>query len=395
MTCSARQAAPEAGRAESGEGGSTAVARSASALACAAVLATSVLLAPLDAAALDATRVGTCLLEKCQRQLARCIADEKCAESLVCLNKCNGTPDEAGCQIRCGDLYTDQIVRDFNTCAVTANKCVPQRVTDGVYPLPKPEVLVQALDVGELEGRWYISAGLNPLFDTFPCQVHYFTSPEPGKMFVKINWRVARPNGQFYERSDLQRFVQDPALPAALYNHDNETLHYQDDWYVAAYEKDAYFLVYYRGRNDAWDGYGGAVVYTRQPSLDAAYVPSLTAAAERLGLRWSDFVLTDNSCPPAPRLRVVAPPDLDTLADDLVAVENGAEQGLENSLESFSRGFTVLKGREKAAEAGVRRFAQEEFEAAEAALQRIEMQARMQDLFSLPMRLLNQLLGKA
>jgi hypothetical protein len=80
--------------------------------------------------------------------------------------------------------------------------------------------------------------------------------------------------------------VQDPANPARLLNHDNAVLHYearrcttcaflrsaaaahgqthapthsplspaQDDWYVAAFKPDAYALIYYRGRNDAWDG---------------------------------------------------------------------------------------------------------------------------------------------
>lgn len=349
----------------------------------ASVLAASALLLSADAAsAIDAAKTGSCLLEKCQRELGRCIADEKCAESLVCLNTCNGRPDEAACQIRCGDLYADATIRDFNRCAVTANKCVPQRVTDGAYPLPRPDALVQALDLSELEGRWYISAGLNPLFDTFPCQVHYFTSPEPGKMFIRINWRVNRPNGQFYERSDLQRFVQDPNMPGAIYNHDNEVLHYQDDWYIAAYERDAYFLVYYRGRNDAWDGYGGATVYTRAPTLDAAYVPALREAAQRVGLRFEDFQMTDNSCPPAPALRVVPPADLDTLADDVVALEAQGERGLEASLQSFSRGFTVIRGKEQAAESTVRAALKEEFEQAERALQNIEMRARMGDFFA-------------
>jgi hypothetical protein len=27
------------------------------------------------------------------------------------------------------------------------------------------------------------------------AQVHFFTSPEPGKLFGRINWRVSRPNG--------------------------------------------------------------------------------------------------------------------------------------------------------------------------------------------------------
>lgn len=169
------------------------------------------------------------------------------------------------------------------------------------------------------------------------------------------------PAGQFYERSDLQRFVQSPSNPAILANHDNVTLHYEDDWYIAAFKPDAYALVYYRGRNDAWDGYGGAVLYTRAPTVDPAFVPELSAAAERVGLRWSDFVETDNTCGPAPPLQLTRPADLDTLADDVRALEGEAEgvadvleAELEEGLVSFSRGFTLLgkdiKGTEQAAE---------------------------------------------
>jgi hypothetical protein len=60
---------------------------------------------------------------------------------------------------------------------------------------------------------------------------------------------------------------QDETKPAVLYNHGNEYLHYEDDWYILAQKPDEYVVVYYKGNNDAWQGYGGAVVYTR-------YVPS-------------------------------------------------------------------------------------------------------------------------
>jgi hypothetical protein len=36
----------------------------------------------------------------------------------------------------------------------------------------------------------------------------------------------------------IQQFVQDPQQPAHLLNHDNEYLHYQDDWYIIDYEQD-------------------------------------------------------------------------------------------------------------------------------------------------------------
>jgi hypothetical protein len=73
-----------------------------------------------------------------------------------------------------------------------------------------------------------------------------------------------------------------------------------------------------------------------------------------VGLKWEDMQATDNTCKPEPQLQVVPPSDLDTLADDVEA-----------ELQSFSRGFTVLKGREKAAEKAAGRFLSAEWRQAE------------------------------
>lgn len=81
-------------------------------------------------------------------------------------------------------------------------------------------------------------------------------------------------------------------------NHDNEYLHYQDDWYILDFEPDNYILVYYRGKNDAWDGYGGAVLYTRSSTVPKNIVPRLETACEKAGIKWADFIQTDNSCKP-------------------------------------------------------------------------------------------------
>lgn len=96
----------------------------------------------------------------------------------------------------------------------------------------------------------------------------------------------------------MQRFVQDPKNPAHLINHDNDYLHYKDDWYVLDYEPDEFVLVYYKGSNDAWDGYGGSFLYTRSPTVPPSLVPRLEAAMERTQgkYKWSDFTFTDNSC---------------------------------------------------------------------------------------------------
>ena len=63
----------------------------------------------------------------------------------------------------------------------------------------------------------------------------------------------------------------DPSSPPAqneerhgyLRNDNNDFLNYTDDWYILGWKPDAYAVIYYKGNNDAWKGYGGATVYTR------------------------------------------------------------------------------------------------------------------------------------
>jgi len=58
--------------------------------------------------------------------------------------------------------------------------CVPQQPDDGRYPVPTPDQVVPKFDTKFFNGKLYISAGQNPLFDIFDCQVHFFTETEPG-----------------------------------------------------------------------------------------------------------------------------------------------------------------------------------------------------------------------
>ena len=248
--------------------------------------------------AADTIKVGKCLLQNCQKELAQCVLNPKCLANVICLNACNGRTDEAECEIKCGDIFENEVVGVFNACAVSQKKCVPQKQDEGLFPIPAKESLVKKFDTSIWNGRWYITAGLNKAFDIFDCQVHFFTSPYPGKFYAKLFWRVTEPDGEFFTKDAIQRFVQDPKNPAILYNHDNEYLHYKDDWYIVDYEPDNFVLVYYRGSNDAWDGYGGAFLYTRSPTFDPVLAPRLREAVARMKVKytWDDFTLTDNSC---------------------------------------------------------------------------------------------------
>ncbi len=240
-------------------------------------------------------------MTSCQKELAECVTNPSCLANVICLNTCNGRKDEAECQIKCGDTFENEVVGKFNSCAVSQKKCVPQKQDEGEYPIPAMESQVKKFDTTMWNGKWYISAGLNKIFDVFDCQVHFFTSPYPGKFYAKLFWRINEPDGEFFTKNAVQRFIQDSKNPAHLVNHDNEYLHYKDDWYIIDYDDDkdkGFVLVYYRGSNDAWDGYGGAFLYTREPTVRPELKPRLEAAVEKMGLKykWADFVETDNTC---------------------------------------------------------------------------------------------------
>lgn len=259
---------------------------------------------PPSANAADGAAIAGCLFKKCQVPLLKCIANPKCLANVICINTCNNVPDETGCQIKCGDIFENPVVGEFNKCAVSDMTCVPQKQDDGSYPVPTADKMVDKFDTSLFNGRWYITAGQNKLFDIFPCQVHFFTETAPGKFFGKLNWRIQEPDGEFFTRDALQRFVQDPKQPGHLINHDNEYLHYEDDWYVLDYEPDnnpsgtpPFALIYYRGSNDAWIGYGGAVVYTRDSHLPDSLIPRLREGVKKVNFDFDkDFEISDNTC---------------------------------------------------------------------------------------------------
>jgi len=158
--------------------------------------------------------------------------------------------------------------------------------------------LVKKFDPRTFTGTWYITAGLNKAFDTFDCQKHEWTSPTPNSLEGQLQWRVKDPiaGTSFVTRYVVQNFVQDETRPGILYNHDNDFLNYQDDWYILAEKQNEYVVVYYRGSNDAWDGYGGCTIYTKASAFPEQYTREVADAVGKIGLNWDDFTLTDNTC---------------------------------------------------------------------------------------------------
>ncbi|XP_047324872.1 violaxanthin de-epoxidase, chloroplastic isoform X2 [Impatiens glandulifera] len=363
------------------------------------LFACSLLVAPM-AEAVDALKTCSCLLKECRLELAKCISNPSCAANIACLQTCNNRPDETECQIKCGDLFENSVVAEFNECAVSRKKCVPRKSDLGEFPVPDLALTVNNFNINDFNGKWYITSGLNPTFDAFDCQLHEF-HVENGKLVGNISWRIKTPDGGFFTRSTVQKFVQDPAHPGVLYNHDNEYLHYQDDWYILSSKienkQDDYIFVYYKGRNDAWDGYGGAVLYTRSSVLPESIIPEVSKAAQTVGRDFKDFIKTDNSCGPEPPLaeriektveqgEKTIIREVEEIEREVEEIEGEVEKVKETEISWFSKLFEGLKNEiQKDEENLIKGLSDEEMEL----LGQLKMEAKeVEELFgrALPLR---------
>ncbi|CAM9804643.1 unnamed protein product [Phaeothamnion confervicola] len=262
-----------------------------------------------------------CIASKCGGAVVAAARDQRALHELTCLSSCG--IDDIACQMRCGDMYEQDVLRNFHVCAIAEHHCVPQRRDIGRHMLPDPAALPATFEPERFSGEWFITHGLNGVFDCFDCQRHIVRG-EPGKMVVDVEYRVARTAGGSssladavfgagggggtgagegaedaegtFTRSLRQTFLQDPEHPGVLQAADNGYLHQRDDWFILDADPDSHMLVYYTGCNDAWCGYVGGVVYSRTPQLAAETRSRLVATAAAFGIRFQDMCSTDNSC---------------------------------------------------------------------------------------------------
>lgn len=96
-------------------------------------------------------------------------------------------------QMKCGNLYKEQVLKDFQVCAISSKKCIPQR-TDTSAVVPDASALTDQFTALErYSGEWYITHGLNPIFDCFDCQKHTVTGTG-NKLILDVQYEVKPEN---------------------------------------------------------------------------------------------------------------------------------------------------------------------------------------------------------
>lgn len=242
-----------------------------------------------------------CIIRKCAPEFLDCLGDVDCLAVTACLTTCGNAKrsveESLSCQTRCQSLFESQTIDRFNDCVVSREKCVSPGITPMSYPQPSEDSIAVRFEPGALAGKWYISAGLNPLFDQHPCAVHIFEETESG-LKSRFSYRVLEPDGSVVTRAGVAALS--PNRPGVL-NVVTGKLHQREVWYVLDFSEvkgEEFVLYYYQGSNDAWVGFGGAVLFTRTSTVPPALVQRVSKALLRTGIDFDKFVINDNSCGP-------------------------------------------------------------------------------------------------
>lgn len=129
---------------------------------------------------------------------------------------------------------------------------------------------------------------------------------------------------------------------------------------------DDYVFVYYRGSNDAWDGYGGAFLYTRSKTVPETIVPELERAAKSVGRDFNKFIRTDNTCGPEPplveRLEKKVEEGERTIIKEVEQLEGEVEKVGKTEMTLFQRLAEGFKELEKDEENFLRELSKEEMD---------------------------------
>ena len=250
----------------------------------------------------------SCAMQNCGRELSSCLRDPNCAKGLSCILGCTTKSEVGKCQVRCTDLFGGDAMNELTECSLTTYHCIPPLPPDPKYAYPvAKELTTRKFDISLLRGKWYVAAGLNEAFDCFDCQEHYFYQPSDpilrkSRMVADaaFSFRIKYDDGSWFTKTEYKRIISTdenfPGFLQLILRPDR--MNYMDQWNILTWNPDEYFVVQYRGRNAAWNGYGGVNVYTRTGHLphDKDSLEDIKSSLRTIGVSLQDMKVIDNSC---------------------------------------------------------------------------------------------------
>jgi hypothetical protein len=249
-----------------------------------------------------------CLAEHCLKEAGACALDKVCRASNICSAKCmNGWDTDnttekfhvQNCTSICAFTYKSKAYQDFIGC-VGGHKCISLPPIPSQCRGPENVTLLKKLSTQDLNGSWWVIKGMNPVYDSYPCQHLTFTRLSSQYWHFLPRYQVFLENGSLMLYADPYDKFPDasPGESIAFQYGDAGMPHFEHWWLIDAADDKSYILNYYCGYVLDWH-FEGALVFSREKDLpDSAASAIAESFSKSVGLDYSKFhSLNTHGCP--------------------------------------------------------------------------------------------------
>jgi len=254
----------------------------------------------------------TCMFLHCPLQVAACVLDPGCYDTLMCMGDCDGKPDMAQCQFNCEmTLGIDNEAFQHLMDCIVENGCMEKLPDDGSC-LAGPEDTVQSVtEIEQVAGGWWVVSGVNcgqdlwpGALDWYPCQHERYLQLDDGGW---INNTTYCGGSDSICTTDQLVTAPHATLPSPglirLEYDDVPLLPQIEKWHIVSWPEPDFMMVIWCGENPALNYNGGFVLSRGRtqegmlPETEAAFRTTST----RLGFDYDTMCVSDNSaCPEEP-----------------------------------------------------------------------------------------------
>jgi len=229
-----------------------------------------------------------CMLTRCGSETLACLTDRMCLKALACIGPCG---DDQACTFHCISNYETPLFHALNKCNIHDAGCIVLKEPETVSSCGGgEEVAIPALDINDMMGQWFITMGLSPIYDCFPCQIFTFArDSRDGRPMVYMDYQVDRVFGDTVNKTVIEYIEQPDGDKEGLliFGGYQNGLYHSERWRILKFDKQ-FMIAAYCGTMTSWV-YNGAVVLTKNPRVNKDLAFRIREALVLNGFKTEDF----------------------------------------------------------------------------------------------------------
>jgi hypothetical protein len=205
--------------------------------------------------------MGICIATHCPVITVKCMLDSACFDTFLCIAECDQT--KPGCDLNCEVKETRDIslFTEFTEC-IFDNKCRDQMPDDGKCRVKDADGQKNLTTVDDIAGDWWVIRGLNPHYDSFPCQHNRYRKDENGIWTNNVTWIDT-----FHGHQVIGAVPVVNMSSPGVYNHYYDNLSQVEPWIVISMPHPDYLLMLWCGYNPVLK-YAGGILMSRDNNYD-------------------------------------------------------------------------------------------------------------------------------